>query len=266
VNEKQHRAPATENPPGGIRAIELVVLGTCVLVLIAGSAAVGVLIWPQLNPKSWTASGWAASGAWFSGVVTATSVWFAVKMSREAQSSAMRSLGIQLAEDSRREQLGAVGNVWSSLRAQNELVNEITDRWYDYAQADAAANTNSLNPDSDAPDDSVSAMRAEKLVEFHAVQKNALKLAASVKDIFLEAMWTVSDPQVRADLDKLHKSYRQLSTWIERTYMNFPNFHPILDSSTGEILTPVAITESIQRNSHQLVVSAQQRLGRSSQT
>lgn len=111
----------------------------------------------------------------------------------------MRSLSIQLSEDNRKEQLRAVGNVWSSLRGQNELVNDITDRWYEYAHVDATYK-NSPTSNSGAPDDNLSAIRAEKLMTFHEAQTDALALAASVKDIFLEAMWTVSDPQVRADL------------------------------------------------------------------
>ena len=218
------------------------------------------IFWEQLNPDSWTASGWGAAGGWFSGVAMATSVWFAVKVAREAQQSAMHALSIELAEEGRREQLRAVGALWTTLRGQQEIIDTIADRWHAYASADAAYQESSAHGADNSA--TVRDYRTATLEELHDFQPEALALAASVKDVFLEPMWTVTDLTVRDELEKLHKSYRQLSAWIEHIYRNLPARHRLLDQSTGEFLTLVGIKAAISTHSDQLVVRAQERLGR----
>lgn len=265
INADQPRS--SRDSSGGIRALELLVLGACTFVVVGGFIAVCVVIWPGLNvwtwplfnPSKWKPEWFAGVGAWVGGMSTATAIWFSVKIARDAQATSIEALRVQISEDSRREQRQSVRDVWMRIRAQREAIDRFIDLWHEFAYSRKGLE-GAVDPDQGGLDSPQN--RANRTLRaLHDFQEEALALGASAKDAFLEPMWTVSDEEVRPELEKLHKDFVQLNAFIEHCYMNLPHIRPLFDSSVGEELILVQIRESIVTHSDQLIRSVQRRLG-----
>ncbi|WP_143543097.1 hypothetical protein [Rhodococcus sp. NCIMB 12038] len=77
---------------------DLVVVVPAVVGILAGGVFTSLMVWPVLNPEDWTATGWAAVGAWFAGFATVGAVLVALRQSRRAREDAERALKRQQAD------------------------------------------------------------------------------------------------------------------------------------------------------------------------
>ncbi|MET3642753.1 hypothetical protein ABIC73_004356 [Prescottella equi] len=264
MNDDAVKLRTPRESTGGIRTIELLVLAACTFVVVGGFIAFCKIVWPEWSLWSWFDLGWwnhdrvSAAGAWFGGVATAASVFAAVMMARRAQQTSMRALRIELEEQSRKEQLQAVRTVWVRSREMVEALTPFSDQWTHFIVAKKARDDAGLNQDAGGLNSPQKRFQAAwmKLLQ---LRSDTHEFSKSVKETFLDALFTVTDPEVRAEVDKLHDTFNELIRFLLLCYANLPEVHP--EVVNGD-LNLHRITREISTQTGQLVVTAQDRLGR----
>lgn len=107
---------------------DLVILALVVVVLLAVTGLGCAVLWDVLNPSEWTAAGWAAVGAWISGVATFVAAGVALLQSRRARADAARA--IAAADQQHKEQLR-----YEIRRADTAAVAGVVSSWRDFTAA-----------------------------------------------------------------------------------------------------------------------------------